>query len=201
MSVRIWRLRPLIFLPAKSGILPEVYLVRHGKTAWSLSGQATGRADIPLTKRGEQDAQELGKLLQSLSFVEVLTSPLQRARRTAVLAGFDDCAQPDPDLMEWEYGAYEGRRTAENQAGRPGWRLFEGGCPDGEALQAGSVRAERVIDRIRALGGNVLVFAHRDILRVLAARWLGPSAADARYLYLTTASFSIIGYHHEPRPG
>jgi broad specificity phosphatase PhoE len=179
------------------GILPEVHLVRHGETAWSLSRQATGRADIPLTDRGERDAQELGTQLQGLSFVQVLTSPLQRARRTAVLAGFDEYAQPDPDLLEWDYGAYEGRRTAEIQAERPGWRLFEDGCPDGETLQAVSVRAERVIDRIRALEGNVLVFAHRDILRVLAARWLGLPAADARYLYLTTASLSILGYHHD----
>jgi broad specificity phosphatase PhoE len=178
------------------GILPEVYLVRHGETAWSLSRQATGRADIPLTDRGERDAQELGTQLQGLSFVQVLTSPLQRARRTAVLAGFDDCAQLDPDLLEWDYGAYEGRRTAEIQAERPQWRLFQDGCPDGETLQAVSVRAERVIDRIRALEGNVLVFAHRDILRVFTARWLGLPAADARYLYLTTSSLSILGYHH-----
>jgi probable phosphoglycerate mutase len=180
-----------------SDMLPQVYLARHGETAWSLSGQATGRTDIPLTHRGERDAQELAKQLQGLRFVQVLTSPLQRARRTAVLAGFDECAQPDPDLLEWDYGAYEGRRTAEIQAERPGWRLFEEGCPDGETLQAVSVRAERVIDRIRALGGNVLVFAHRDILRVLAARWLGLPAADARYLYLTTASLSVLGYHHD----
>jgi probable phosphoglycerate mutase len=180
-----------------SDMLPQVYLARHGETAWSLSGQATGRTDIPLTHRGERDAQELAKQLQGLSFVQVLTSPLQRARRTAVLAGFEECAQPDPDLLEWDYGAYEGRRTAEIQAERPGWRLFDEGCPDGETVQVVSVRAERVIDRIRALGGNVLVFAHRDILRVLAARWLGLPAADARYLYLTTASLSVLGYHHD----
>jgi broad specificity phosphatase PhoE len=179
-----------------SGVLPEVYLVRHGETAWSLSRQATGRADIPLTNRGERDAQELSTRLKGLSFVQVLTSPLQRALRTAALAGFDDRAQPDLDLMEWDYGAYEGRRTAEIQAGRPGWSLFDDGCPDGETLQSVSVRTERVIHRIRKLGGNVLVFAHRDILRVLAARWLGLPAADARYLFITTASLSILGYHH-----
>lgn len=178
-------------------ILPEVHLVRHGETAWSLTGQATGRTDIPLTSRGERDAQELGTILQGKSFLQVLTSPLQRAQRTAVLAGFDDCAQPDPDLMEWDYGAYEGRRTAEIQAERPGWRLFKDGFPDGETLQAVSTRAERVIDRIRVLGGDVLVFAHRDILRVLAARWLGLPAADARRLYLDTTALSILGYHHD----
>jgi broad specificity phosphatase PhoE len=178
-------------------ILPEIHLVRHGETAWSLTGQATGHTDIPLTHRGERDAQELGTLLQGRSFVQVLTSPLQRAQRMAALAGFDDCAQTDPDLMEWDYGAYEGRRTAEIQAERPGWRLIKDGCPDGETLQAVSARAERVIDRIRVHGGDVLVFAHRDILRVLAVRWLGLPAADARHLYLDTAAHSILGYHHD----
>lgn len=177
--------------------LPKVHLVRHGETAWSFSGKATGRTDIPLTKRGERDARGLGTLLQGRSFPQVLTSPLQRAQRTAVLAGFGDRAQHDPDLMEWDYGAYEGRRTAEIQSERPGWSLFKDGCPDGETLQAVSARAERVIDRIRALRGDVLVFAHRDILRVLAARWLGFAAADARRLYLDTAAHSILGYHHD----
>ncbi len=177
--------------------LPQVHLVRHGETAWSLSGQATGRTNIPLTKRGERDARELGTLLRGKSFLQVLTSPLQRAQRTAVLAGFGERAQHDPDLMEWDYGAYEGRRTAEIQSERPGWNLFNDGCPDGETLQAVSARAERVIDRVRASRGDVLVFAHRDILRVLAARWLDLPAADARRLYLDTAAHSTLGYHHD----
>ena len=178
------------------GILPQVHLVRHGETAWSLTGQATGRTDIPLTDRGERDAQKLGLLLQGQSFLRVLTSPLQRARQTAVLAGFGDRAELDPDLMEWDYGANEGRRTAEIQAERPGWSLFKDGCPDGETLQAVSDRADHVIARTRMLDGNVLVFAHRDLLRVLAVRWLGIPAADARHLYLDTATHSILGYHH-----
>ncbi len=178
------------------GILPQVHLVRHGETAWSLTGQATGRTDIPLTDRGERDAQKLGGLLQGQSFLKVLTSPLQRARQTAVLAGFGDRAELDPDLMEWDYGANEGRRTAEIQAERPGWSLFKDGCPDGETLQAVSDRADHVIARTRMLDGNVLVFAHRDLLRVLAVRWLGIPAADARHLYLDTATHSILGYHH-----
>ena len=178
------------------GILPQVHLVRHGETAWSLTGQATGRTDIPLTDRGERDAQKLGGLLQGQSFLRVLTSPLQRARQTAVLAGFGDRAELDPDLMEWDYGANEGRRTAEIQAERPGWSLFKDGCPDGETLQAVSDRADHVIARTRMLDGNVLVFAHRDLLRVLAVRWLGIPAADARHLYLDTATHSILGYHH-----
>ncbi len=178
------------------GILPQVHLVRHGETAWSLTGQATGRTDIPLTDRGERDAQKLGGLLQGQSFLKVLTSPLQRARQTAVLASFGDRAELDPDLMEWDYGANEGRRTAEIQAERPGWSLFKDGCPDGETLQAVSDRADHVIARTRMLDGNVLVFAHRDLLRVLAVRWLGIPAADARHLYLDTATHSILGYHH-----
>jgi probable phosphoglycerate mutase len=135
-------------------MLPQVYLSRPGETAWSLSGQVTGRTDIPLTHRGERDAQELAKQLQGLSIVQVLTSPLQRARRTAVLAGLDECAQPGPDLLEWDYRAYEGRRTAEIPAERPGWRLFEDGCPDGGTLQVVNVRADRVINRVRARGAT-----------------------------------------------
>jgi len=185
------------FLTHMSGDLPQFYLARHGETAWSLSRQATGRTDIPLTDRGERDARELGTQLEGLNFVQVLSSPLQRARRTAELAGYGERAQPDPDLMEWDYGAYEGRRTGEIQAERPGWRLFEDGCPGGETLQAVSVRADRVIERIRALGDDVLVFAHRDILRILTARWLDLQAIEARKFYLATASLSILGYHHD----
>jgi probable phosphoglycerate mutase len=180
-----------------TGALPQVYLVRHGETAWSLSGQATGRSDISLTDRGERDAQELGARLKGLSFAQRLTSPLQRARRTAELTGFGKCTDVDADLTEWDYGTYEGQRTADIRAERPGWRLFEDGCPGGETLEAVSVRAERVIDRIRALGGDVLVFAHRDILRILTARWLRLHAVEARNFYLTTASLSILGYHHD----
>ena len=180
-----------------SADLPQVYLVRHGETAWSLSGQATGRTDIALNERGEREAQSLSTRLKGLSFVRVLTSPLQRARRTAELAGFGESAEADADLAEWDYGAYEGRRTADIRAERPGWRLIEDGCPDGEMLAAVALRADRVIGRIRALSGDALVFAHRDILRVLAARWLGLQALEARRLYLATATVSILGYHHD----
>jgi broad specificity phosphatase PhoE len=175
---------------------PQVYLVRHGETAWSLSGQATGRTDIPLTERGEREARALRARLRGLSFAAVLTSPLQRARRTGELAGFPQ-AQVEPDLAEWDYGEYEGRRTADIRAERPGWRLLEEGCPGGETAAAVGVRADRVIARLRALSGDALVFAHRDILRVLAARWLAFEAVEARRLYLTTASVSILGYHHD----
>jgi broad specificity phosphatase PhoE len=178
-----------------SQALPTVYLVRHGETAWTISGQHTGRTDIPLTERGEREAQALSARLKGMSFTKVLTSPLQRARRTAELAGFAECAQADPDLMEWDYGAYEGRRTSDIQAKRPGWRLFEDGCPGGETLVEVSTRADRVIARVR--GGDVLVFAHRDILRVLAVRWVVLPALEARRLYLETASLSVLGYDHD----
>ena len=180
-----------------SAALPQVVLVRHGETAWTISGQHTGRTDIPLTERGEREAQALSTRLKGMSFTKVLTSPLQRARRTGELAGFAECVQADPDLMEWDYGAYEGRRTSEIRAERPGWRLFEDGCPGGETLVAVSTRADRVIARVRALGGDVLVFAHREILRILAARWVALPALEARRLYLETASLSVLGYHHD----
>ena len=176
--------------------LPQVYLARHGETAWSLSGQATGRTDIPLTDKGERDAQAMGARLKGLSFAHVFTSPLQRARRTAQLAGFGEIMRVDADLTEWDYGAYEGRRSADIRAERPGWRLFADGCPGGETLSSVGVRAERVVERIRALGGDVLVFAHWDILRIVTARWIGLPAMEARNFYLTTASLSILGYHH-----
>jgi len=180
-----------------SNILPKVYLVRHGETAWTLSGQHTGRTDIPLTERGERDARDLGARLRGLTFTKVLTSPLQRARRTGELAGFDERMEPDPDLMEWDYGDYEGWRTSDIRAERPGWRLFEDGCPGGETQAEVSTRADRVIARVRALEGDVLVFAHRDILRILAARWVALPALKARRLYLETASLSVLGYDHD----
>ncbi len=180
-----------------SGGLPKVYLVRHGETAWTISRQATGRADIPLTERGEHAAQELSAWLHGLSFAKVFTSPLQRARRTGELAGFGERMEPDADLMEWGYGAYEGRRTSDIRAERPGWRLFEDGCPGGETLLEVSMRADRVIARVRALEGDVLVFAHRDILRILIARWIALPALEARRLHLETASLSVLGYDHD----
>ena len=177
--------------------LPKICLVRHGETAWTISGQHTGRTDIPLTERGERDAQELSARLRGMTFGTVLTSPLQRARRTGELAGFGAHAEADADLLEWDYGAYEGRRTLDIRAERPGWRLFEDGCPGGETVDAVGARADRVIARIRACAGDVLLFAHRDICRVLAARWLGLAAREGRYFYLATASVSSLGYHHD----
>ena len=184
-------------LPGQMSSLPRVFVVRHGETAWTLTGQHTGRTDIALNEQGESDARELTTRLGAISFGSVLTSPLQRARRTAELAGFGERAEADPDLLEWDYGAYEGRSTADIRNERPGWRLFEDGCPGGETLQAVSLRADRVAGRIRALGSDVLVFAHRDILRILAAGWLSLPAVQARDFYLTTASLSVLGYDHD----
>lgn len=175
---------------------PEVYLARHGETTWSASGRHTGRTDIPLSARGEHEAQALGMRLKGVEFALVLASPLNRARRTAELAGFVS-AEIEPDLMEWDYGAYEGRRTVDIRSEHPGWSLFGDGCPSGETAESVGVRADRVITRVRALSGNALVFAHRDILCVLAARWLDLVAVDGRGFYLDTASLSILGYHHD----
>ncbi len=176
--------------------LPMIYLVRHGETAWTISGQHTGRTDIPLTAQGEEDAQKLDGLLRGLSFANVFTSPLQRARRTGELAGLGMSQEVDADLMEWDYGAYEGRRTMDILAERPDWHLFEDGCPDGETLVAVSTRADRVIARIRSLESDVLIFAHRDILRVVCARWIALPAIEGRRLHLATASVSTLGYDH-----
>jgi probable phosphoglycerate mutase len=179
-----------------SGPLPVVYLARHGETAWSLSGQHTGRTDLPLTERGERQARALGERLRGTSFVKVFTSPSQRARRTAELAGFGNAAVTDPDLAEWDYGQYEGRRTADILAERPGWFLFRDGAPGGEPPDQVGARADRVIQRIRAIEGNVLIFSSAHILRVFAARWLGLEAAGGRYFLLDTSSLSILGYEH-----
>lgn len=176
--------------------LPVVMLARHGETAWSLSGQHTGRTDLPLTEHGEAQARTLGERLRGGSFAKVLTSPSQRAARTAELAGFGNLAEADPDLAEWDYGQYEGRRTAEILAERPDWLLFRDGCPGGENADKVGARADRIIGRMRRVDGNVLVFSSAHILRVLAARWLGLEAAGGRYLLLGTASLSVLGYEH-----
>ena len=177
--------------------LSVVYLARHGETAWSLSGQHTGRTDLPLTERGERNARALGERLRGLTFAKVFTSPLQRAARTCELAGFAGAAEIDLDLVEWDYGQYEGRRSAEIHAERPDWQLFRDGCPGGESPGQISARADRVVGRVRAVKGDVLVFSSGHFLRVLAARWLGLDAAGGRYFLLSTASLSTLGYEHK----
>jgi broad specificity phosphatase PhoE len=179
-----------------SETLPLVYLARHGETAWSISGQHTGLTDLPLTEGGERNARRLGERLKALNLTKVFTSPLQRVRRTSELAGFGDRAEVDRDLVEWNYGEYEGRRTAEIHKERPDWQLFRDGCPGGESPHQVGERANRVVKRIREIPGNVLIFSSGHILRVLAARWLGLEAAAGRYFLLSTASFSALGYEH-----
>jgi len=180
-----------------SPTLPVSYLARHGETAWSLSGQHTSVTDLPLTERGEGNARRLGERLKGLHFARVFTSPLQRARRTGELAGFAAAAAVDPDLVEWNYGAYEGRTTADIRKENPGWQLFRDGCPSGESVADVSARADRVVARLRAIDGDVLLFSSGHFLRVLAARWLGLGAAAGRYLLLSTAALSILGYEHD----
>ena len=180
-----------------SETLPVVHLARHGETAWSLSGQHTGLTDLPLTERGERNARRLGERLAGMRFAKVLTSPLQRAARTCELAGFGGLAAADPDLVEWNYGEYEGRRTSEIRAGRPDWQLFRDGCPGGESPHQVGARADRVIARVRAVRGDVLIFSSGHFLRVLAARWLGLDAAAGRHFLLGTASLSALGYEHD----
>jgi broad specificity phosphatase PhoE len=176
--------------------LPVTYLARHGETAWTVSGQHTGATDIPLTERGERNARRLGERLKGLTFQHVLTSPLQRARRTCELAGFGVVAQVDPDLIEWNYGTYEGRKTADIRKERPDWDLFRDGCPHGESPAQISARADRVVARLRSLDGDVLLFSSGHFLRVLAARWCGLELTFGRHLLLTVATLSILGYEH-----
>jgi broad specificity phosphatase PhoE len=178
--------------------LPIIYLARHGETAWSLTGQHTGLTDLPLTERGERNARQLGERLRGLTFAKVYTSPLQRAARTCELAGFGAVAAVDRDLVEWDYGQYEGRRTAEIQAERPGWLLFRDGCPGGESPAQASARADRVVRRLRAVQGDVLLFSSGHFIRVLATRWIGLEVtANARRFMLSTASLSAVGYENE----
>ena len=178
-------------------ILPVLYLARHGETAWSLSGQHTGLTDLPLTERGERNARNLGPRLAGLTFATVFTSPLQRATRTCELAGFAAAAEVDRDLVEWDYGDYEGLRTAEIHEKRPEWQLFRDGCPGGESPDQIGARADRVLSRVRAVSGDVLIFSSGHFLRVLAARWLGLEPVNGRLFMLQTASLSALGYENE----
>lgn len=174
----------------------SAFLVRHGPTAWSISGQHTSRTDLPLLPEGEEAARGLAARLAGTTFAEVLTSPLQRARRTAELAGHPDAEVCD-DLLEWGYGDYEGRTTAEIRAEVPGWTIWTHRSPGGEPAAAVAARCDRVVGRIRAADGPVLVFAHGHVLRALAARWLGLPVADGRLFRLDTATLSELGHERE----
>ncbi len=179
-----------------SEVLPIVYLARHGETAWTISGQHTGLTDLPLTERGERNACRLGERLRGVTFANVFTSPLQRARRTCELAGFGGMAEIDRDLLEWNYGEYEARRTADIHKERPDWDLFRDGCPGGESPNEVGARADRAIKRLRAIDGNVLLFSSGHFLRVFAARWLGFEPGAGRHFLLSTASLSALSYEH-----
>src|SRR5262245_15469455 len=176
--------------------LSVLYLARHGETAWSITGQHTGRTDLPLTERGEQNAQRLGKRLAGIAFAKVFTSPLKRAARTCELAGFGARASADPILVEWNYGDYEGLRTSEIHLSNPTWELFRDGCPNGESPGEVGARADEVVRRLRAINGDVLIFSSGHFLRVFAARWLGIEPAAGRFLSPNTASLSALAYEH-----
>jgi probable phosphoglycerate mutase len=177
--------------------LPEIYLARHGETAWTITGQHTGLTDLPLTERGERNAQKLGERLKGKTFQRVYTSPLQRAQRTCALAAFGSAAIVDPDLVEWNYGEYEGRLRTDILKERPHWQIFRDGCPGGESPAQVSARADRVVARLRAQVGNALLFSSGHFLRVLAARWLGLDGSAGQYLVLGVAALSIVGYEHD----
>lgn len=174
----------------------SVWLVRHGATEWSESGRHTGRTDVPLIPAGEESARDLASVVAGHTFQLVLTSPLQRARRTAMLAGFDH-AEEDADLVEWGYGDYEGVTTAAIRESVPGWTVWTHPCPGGESAQDVARRLDRVIDRLRSVDGDSLVFGHGHALRALAARWVGEPVAFGRFLRLDTATYSTLGHERE----
>jgi probable phosphoglycerate mutase len=175
---------------------PRIHLIRHGETAWSLSGQHTGRTDLPLTAPGEDAARKLAPRLREIPFARVFTSPRQRARRTCELAGLGAPAETEPDLAEWDYGDYEGRLTADIRKEQPDWNIFRDGCPHGESPAQVSARADRLIARLRLLDGNIALFSHGHFGRALAARWIGLPVGEGQRFQLDTASLSIFSFEH-----
>jgi broad specificity phosphatase PhoE len=176
---------------------PRVFLVRHGATEWSETGQHTGRTDIPLTDEGRRQAERLAARLAREKFALVLVSPLARARETARICGFGDRVEVDPDLVEWDYGAYDGRTAVDIRRERPGWTPWNGGFPGGETLEEVAVRADRVVARARHVEGDVALFAHGHVLRVIAARWLEQPPLEAARYYLATATLSVLAWERE----
>jgi probable phosphoglycerate mutase len=175
----------------------NVFAIRHGETAWSLSGQHTGTTDIPLTDNGRRLAERLRLALVGEVFARVLTSPLQRARETCALAGLGDRSVIDSDLVEWNYGKYEGLTPRQIHEMAPGWLIFRDGCPGGETPDQVGARVDRVIARVRAVEGNVALFAHGHVLRVLVARWIGMPAGAGRHFLLDTGTMSLLGYYRD----
>jgi probable phosphoglycerate mutase len=184
-------------LPTSNPMPLRLYLLRHGETEWSRSGQYTGRTDSPLTAHGEDEARKVGQRLRDIPFAHVLTSPLQRAQQTCALAALGPTPGIEPDLAEWDNGDDEGRTSAEILKSRPDWNLFRDGSPRGETPAQISARADRFIAHLRALDGNVAIFSHSHFGRVLAARWIGLPVAQAQHLLLNTASISVLRYEHE----
>ena len=183
-----------------SHTFPIVYLARHGETAWTITGQHTGRTDLPLTERGEDMARRLGERLNGGTFAKVFTSPCRRAVQTCNLAGFGAVAEIDRDLVEWDYGDYEGRLSVDILAERPEWQLFRDGCPGGESPDNVAARADRVVQRLRGVGADVLLFSSGHFLRMLAARWIGAEPIVGRSLMLSTASLSSLSHEHSSDP-
>jgi broad specificity phosphatase PhoE len=177
--------------------LPEIVLVRHGETEWSRAGKHTGRTDVPLTEQGRREAEVVGAALRERQFELVLTSPLARAADTCRLAGFGDVAVRRDELREWDYGAYEGRRTVDIREERPGWTLWSDGVPEGETAAEVGARVDRVIAELRGLAGDAALFAHGHLLRVLTARWLGLEPTAGRLLALDAGTISVLGYERE----
>jgi broad specificity phosphatase PhoE len=182
-----------------SSLLPKLYLARHGDTAWTDSHQHTGRTDLPLNERGVEHARQLGERLRGFSFVRVFTSPLQRAKKTCELAGFGAVAEVDPDLIEWDYGRFEGTLTSDILKSRPGWELYRDGCPEGESPQDVAARADRFIARVRRMEGDVLAFSSGHIIRMIAARWNGLAPTDGRVFFCRPASVGVLGFEHDNR--
>jgi probable phosphoglycerate mutase len=176
---------------------PRLWLIRHGETEWTLSGQHTGRTDIPLTPTGQRQAERLGRRLAGRSFALVLSSPLGRARETCRLAGYESRMQVIDDLREWDYGIYEGRTSEAIRAVTPGWSIWTSPVPGGESVDQVGARARRVIDRALAAGGDAALFAHGHVLRILAACWIGRPPGDGRLFALGTASTSVLGWERE----
>jgi len=178
--------------------LQSIYLARHGETEWAVLGKHTGRTDIPLTPKGEFEAQRLGERLEGIEFTRVLASPLQRARRTAELAGFGARLELEPGLLEWDYGNYEGMKSVDIRKTDPGWNLFHKGSPGGESVAAIAARIDELLSRVKKMEGNVILFAHGHVLRVVAARFLEEEVVLGERLYLGTASLSVLGFEHPP---
>ena len=175
----------------------SVFAIRHGETAWTLTGQHTSTTDIPLTDNGRRLAKRLRFVLAGKKFARIFVSPMQRARETCELAGLGAAAVIDPDLAEWNYGKYEGLTPEQIHMMAPDWAIFRDGCPGGETPEQVAARADHVIARARAVGGNVALFAHGHLLRVLAARWIGLPASGGQHLLLDTGSWSVLGYYHD----